>query len=137
MFEKSEPILTSTERAELVTIMNCKYAASLRGRRFSVEDECKSSFAQVTVTLSDEQRRFFYPVEGIMAHDEQGLEKKEAALFLIDYLDFYFIEYFQDDEDLYLPVDWDPRSFEGIEFRVRGQKRNLEKERLADEWLMS
>ncbi|MBI2603485.1 MAG: hypothetical protein HYW48_10565 [Deltaproteobacteria bacterium] len=127
--------LTSGESAELATIMNCKYASSLKGRLFFVETELRHSSVFVTVTLRDGAGSFFYPAEARMAPAEQGLTEREAALFLLDYLDFYFAEYFQEDEDVFLPIAWDQRSFEGVTFQVQGQKRNLEREALADEWL--
>ena len=131
--------LTSDECAELATIMNCKYASSLKGRLFFIETEHRHSsvFVTVTVTLRNGAGNFVYPAEGRMALAEQGLTEREAALFLLDYLDFYFAEYFQEDEDVFLPIAWDQRSFEGVEFQVRGQKRNLEREAAADKWLLT
>ena len=60
----------------------------------------------------------------------------EAALFLIDYIDTYFEEFLlEEDEELYLPIDWAKHTYEAVEFEVKGQIKNEKLEDMADDLL--
>ena len=135
MFANKKLVLTEEEKDSLTKILNTKYAGFLNKRLFQVEAFVEGDTAAVAVILQNPNNRFFYPVEARMLFREQNMNAKDAALFLIDYLDYYFEEYFRDDEDVYLTIDWSKHSFEGKDFYVKGQVLNPEQEKLADEWL--
>lgn len=134
MLSNKIAVLTEEERFNLSKILNTKYASYLEGRFFEIIAESASDYVNATVTLRNSTDRFHYPVEGRMVYREQNLSPKDAALFLIDYIDFYFDEFFKE-ADVYLTIDWSKHKFENKEFFMKGQILNLEGERLADEFL--
>jgi hypothetical protein len=62
------------------------------------------------------------------------MSSRDAALFLVDYIDAYYEEYLRDGET-FLPIDWAEYESEGVVFQLKGQVLNLEAEKLADEIL--
>src|SRR5436190_5743958 len=102
---KTEELLSADVTTELARLMTRKYATHVRDRTFSII--AKQEFDEVTavVTLSNPKETFYYPVEALMNFVEQEMKPAEAALFLIDYIDLYFEEFFEEDEGLYIPID--------------------------------
>lgn len=135
MSEKNLESLTSKECEELSHIMRIKYASYLRDRIFTIKVEVNRHDCLVNITLANQQETFFYPVEGRINFYEQELSPKDAAMLLIDYIDAYFEEFFKEDENVYLPIDWSPYSFEGFTLYLKAQVRNLKAERQADQIL--
>ena len=60
------------------------------------------------------------------------MKRKDAVLFLLDYIDCYFEEFFKEDENVFLPIDWSEYSFDEVPFQLKGQILNLHVEDLAD-----
>ena len=91
----------------------------------------------VTLTLSNESQSFVYPVEARIDSAKEGLSVRDASLFLIDYIDAYFEDFFADGEELYLPIDWADMTYDANNFQIKGQILNVKAEDLADELLKS
>ena len=87
------------------------------------------------VLLKKEDESFYYPVETQINLAEEGLSQKEAALFLFDYIDYYFDEYFKEDERIYLNIDWKKIQFDSKSFQIKGQILNLKQEKAAENLL--
>lgn len=128
-------IWTPEELAQLAKIMTLKYGASLRDRHFDITAHAATEGVFVTMTLSNESKTYFYPLEGRLAHVKQDLTAQEAVAILVDYMDAYFETFFHDGESTFIPIDWSPFSFEGHEFEMRGQILNLALEQEAESWL--
>lgn len=129
--------LEETDHTYLADLLNNKYDNYLLGKLFSVdshfvEDE---QGVYVTVTLTNGDQSFYYPVEARMDIDAEDMAKKEAAFFLVDYIDTYFEEYLLEEEDLFLTIDWSPQDYDAVKFQMRGQIRNLKLEKMADDLL--
>ncbi len=121
---------------ELAAAMQTKYRMALGERRFVVEAEIKGRGVFVKVTLENPERSFHYPVEARVLYEKEEMKSAEAALFLINYIDTYFEEFLlEEDEELFLPIDWSDHQYEGVNFQMKGQIHNLKLEELADEWL--
>lgn len=135
MLTTKESLILDTEIADLLKILNTKYAAYLKQRFFELEIGNEQNCILVTLTLRDQTNRFFYPVMAKINPQENELSQREAALLVIDYMDCYFEEYFKDNEGTYLNIDWAEHSFDDADFQMKGQILDLEKERLADEFL--
>lgn len=135
MLTTKESGLLDNEIADLLKILNTKYAAHLNQRFFELEIGGDQGHVLVTLTLRDPLKRFFYPVMAKISPQENNLSPREAALLVIDYMDCYFEEFFKDDEGTYLTIDWTGHTFEDVDFQMKGQILDLEKERLADEFL--
>lgn len=135
MLSNKTPILNDEEKSNLVRIMNTKYASYLEGRFFEIEIASDQDIVNVTVTLRNESDQFHYPVQGQIASKQQDLSPKDGAFLLLDYIDFYFEEFFKENGEVLLTIDWSKHTFDEKEFQIKGQIFNLQRERLADEWL--
>ncbi|MFK7828111.1 MAG: hypothetical protein AB8G05_28435 [Oligoflexales bacterium] len=133
--QKPNSPLSLEERIELERIMNIKYASKLNGRLFVItsHQDKASSFIKITLLNSDES--FYYPVEGRVEHKSQNLSAKEASLLLIDYIDSYFDEYLREDENVFVPIDWNEFTYEGITLSLKGQILDLKSQSIADKIL--
>jgi hypothetical protein len=135
MTTEQPKFVSPDECAELVRLMARKYAASLDHRYFEAELNKDSRGVYAKVTLRNQTGSFFYPVEGRLAHLDHDMSEREAALFLLNYIDAYFDEYFREGGEVYLPIDWADYEDDGIPLQLKGQIFNLEVERMADELL--
>jgi hypothetical protein len=124
--------LTGEEIRDLEKILNLKYISYIRQRDLRIAVDADEDYAFATVTLASDDKAFYYPVEGKIAHLRQNLSPKEAVLLLLDFIDLYFERYFKEDEETMIPIDWCQFDFEGVELLVRGQIKNLKAENEAD-----
>jgi hypothetical protein len=127
--------VTVEECAEFSRQMERKYAAFLRQRSFETKVRKDARGIYATVTLRNASGSYFYPVEGRVAHLDHDLSERAAALFVLDYIEAYFAEYFREDGGVFLPIDWADYECDGIPLQLKGQILNLEVEKMADELL--
>jgi hypothetical protein len=128
--------LTNEECVELAETMVKKYRIAMKDRTFSIAASVKDKGVYVTVLLSNPSQTYYYPVEGRLMYGPEEMTPIEAALFLVDYIDTYFEEYlYEEDEQIYLPIDWTDHEYEATNFQLRGQIQNKSLETMADEWL--
>lgn len=132
---QSREAITAEEATKLADLMNTKHKLFLAGRQFSVEAERDGSIVNAKVTLSNADRSFHYPVESRMDFVKEDMTQNEAALFLIDYIDLYFEDYFDDAENTFIPIDWTNFFYDATDFQMRGQILNLKVEEMADQFL--
>ena len=136
MTDKKEKFLTQEELNELAEAMDDKYRIGLNGRSFAIEAKVEGIGVLVKVTLENSEKTFVYPVEARIDFKKEEMTENKSALFLIDYIDTYFEEFLlEEDEELYLPIDWAKHTYEAVEFEVRGQIKNEKLEDMADELL--
>jgi hypothetical protein len=134
--EQNSDFLNEEDCDALAKAMESKYAMALKGRSFKVEAEVKGRGVFVKVILSNQDRSYYYPVEARVLYEKEELQRGEAALFLLDYIDAYFDDYLtQENEEVYLPIDWADFQYEAIDFQMRGQILNLKLEELAEQLL--
>lgn len=134
MNQKNE-ILSKQEEFSLIQILNRKYAVYLNGRFFRLEIESDKEACFISVTLQSSDQSFFYPVKVRATLRDKEASAKDVVFTILDYLDHYFEAYFVDGESTYLPIDWSPYSFEGIDFDLKGQVENKKLTNLADQIL--
>ena len=128
-------LLAEADLDFLASCMDKKYAMHLSGRGFKIKNWQADEGVYVEVTLAHKDRSFVYPVSGRIKHKQEEMSEREAALFLIDYIDSYFEEFWQEDEDLFIPIDWTNFDYEAVDFQLRGQIFNEKVESMADELL--
>lgn len=133
---KESLMLTLEEIQTLAEAMNTKYRLARRERLFQISVEKKGKGIYVTVLLANTEQSFYYPVEARILYEAEELSPRNAALFLIDYIDMYFEEFLlEEDESLYIPIDWADHQYDAIDFQIRGQIINKMLENMADELL--
>ena len=131
---QKDEILSNKEQEDLAKILNIKYASQLKDRSFFIEiSSGYKTMAEVSLTLKNKTESFYYPVKARIDLESNKMKKREAALFLLDYIEMYFEEYFENSEDTFLPIDWSNFSFEGSDFQMCGQIHNLNREKEADQ----
>lgn len=135
MRDPKELTLTTDETQELAATMGRKYASFLNERFFEIEAKFDGQGVYVTVLLRNDSGSFYYPVEGRIADSDHHMTRHQAGLFLLDYVDSYFEEFFRENGEVYLPIDWATFDWDGTQVQVRGQILNLELEEMADKWL--
>ncbi|MBC7660989.1 MAG: hypothetical protein H7249_14930 [Chitinophagaceae bacterium] len=130
--------LTNDECVELAETMVKKYRIAMKDRTFSIRAIVQGKGVYVTVLLANKDQSYYYPVEARLMFEAEEMEPHEAALFLVDYIDNYFEEYlYEEDEQIYLPIDWADHEYEATNFQIRGQILNQKLDSLADQWLIA
>jgi hypothetical protein len=132
--DELRPILTE-ESTLLEDVLNKKYAFYIKDKHFSVVARGDDSAVYVTVTLSNDDESYYYPVDARMKYKVEEMEQGEAALFLLDYIDAYFEEYLTESEDMMLCIDWADHEYDAVNFQIRGQIFNKKLEEMADKFL--
>jgi hypothetical protein len=129
-------LLTEEECAALAELMQKKYSALLNDRKFSIKVSADVDGVLATVLLKNDDDSYVYPVEARMMNHEEEMTPREALAFLIDYIDLYFEEFFfEEDQMLYIPIDWSNYEYEGVTFQMRGQILNAKADAMADQFL--
>jgi len=134
-FDPDSLVLTLEEIQKVEKSLNTKFASWLKDRNFQVSATADENSAEVNVTLKNHNESFCYPIESRIMHKEQNVSKKESVMFLVDYIESYFDEYFREEERVYLPIDWMAYDCEGISFQIKGQVLNVCLDNLADRLL--
>ena len=126
--------LEQTTRA--ISTLNQKHGRRLKGETFSITASEQDSTVIVCLYLAANDRSFEYRMESAVTVDEKLVHTKELALELaLDFLDWYLGEYFKNDRDLLLPLDWQPHRFGEFEVMAKGDVRNPDLDDMADAWL--
>ncbi|MCX6130978.1 MAG: hypothetical protein NTX25_18210 [Proteobacteria bacterium] len=134
--DKAAEFLTSEDCLAMALAMESKYKLAIKDRKFSIEATVKGRAVFVTVTLAKPDKSYVYPVEARILYEKEEMSRGEGAIFLIDYIDTYFEEFlYEEDEQLYLPIDWADHQYEAVDFQIRGQIRNKLLEDMADQLL--
>lgn len=77
-----------------------------------------------------------YPVECRVDLGQNSLSGPVAAQeLLLDFQDYYFGRYLEEDRDLYLTIDWGNVEFEEYIIQAKGQILNIKLEQLADQFM--
>lgn len=135
MSKKIENADAGQEYKEIMKLLNSKYAHILNDRFFRVVADYDENVLFLACILENGSRTFHYPVEARISYKDQNMSAEEAISLIIDYVDAYFEEYFQNDENTYISIDWLTHTFEDVEFDMRGQVKNLYMEELAEKLL--
>ena len=122
---------------DLARIMNLKYAPYRKDRYFSLR-LVEGVWVEIKVTLSSLDKTFVYPIEAKFESqdkDKTKAERQQHIFAVLDYIDQYFEEYFKEDENVFIPIDWSLHSWEGHEFYLKGQVVNEKLETMAERWI--
>lgn len=130
-----QEFMTATDAAYLAQCMNQKYAYFIKERAFSINAAVDQEWVVVKVVLANADDSFHYPVEARIKFESEEMAARDAALFLIDYIDLYFEEFLEEGEATYVPIDWTKHQYDASEFEMRGQIFNLKVERMGDDLL--
>jgi hypothetical protein len=132
-FEQLMPVWDQDENNKIVNLLNKKHSAYLDDETFELLSGSNKEQVQIKVCLKKNDNSVIYPIEVICnREDHPDLKPDEIARVILDYLDSYWYEYFSEERDLFVPLDWSGHAFEGVRFFLRGFVRNLGLETQAD-----
>lgn len=100
---------------------------------FEVSGHRSKEEVYTTVTLTNQDNSLHYPVECRMDLTVNPVAGPVAAQdVLLDFQDYYFGRYFEEDRDIYLTIDWSAVQFDNYTLQTKGQISNPKVEQLAD-----
>ncbi|BBH51674.1 hypothetical protein [Fluviispira sanaruensis] len=133
---KIENIWLEEEYLNIKKLLNKKHAAYLENEEFEIEAGVCKEQIQLKVSLRKHDNSVLYPIECVYVRElDDKVDHNEIAINMIDYLDLYWADYFIEDRDIFVPLDWSKHEFEGITFYLRGFIRNINLEEQAESFL--
>lgn len=134
--EKIVPVWENEDLFNMRRLLNKKHSAYLENEVFDVESGFSKEQIQIRVSLKKQDDSAFYPIECIFIKEiDDKIKDSEIAMSILDYLDIYWTDYFTEERNVFIPLDWSKHEFEGIVFYIRGFIRNLKLETEADAFL--
>lgn len=134
-FNQLVPIWSFQEISNLCSLMNKKHSIFLDDERFEILAGENKSQIQIQINLKKNDGTFEYPIECVFINEKKEENTQKIASLMLDYIDIYWTNYFQEDRDVFIPIDWNPHEYEGIPFHIRGSIRKKDLEIQADQFL--
>lgn len=132
----AKPLITPEYRTRVLALLHERHAGSLRDERFELEVRKEGDEAVVRLTLRSNDRTQVYWMEAAIEREKyQAMTEIQAIDVCLDFLDWYVGEYFREDRDAFLPLDWKPHRYGDVEVLARGELRNELLDDAADAWL--
>ncbi|MGB0591251.1 MAG: hypothetical protein ACPGU1_16360 [Myxococcota bacterium] len=132
----AHPIIDLEQSRRIVDALTTRYGRMLREERFSVSGRLEEGSVVVVVVLERHDRTFRYETCCAKAIPEDESESMMDTVDLcLDFLDWHFGQYFDEERELMLPLDWQRHRFGDGEVIARGDVRNPVLDDAADAWL--
>ncbi len=134
--DKLTPIWAKEENKRWENLLQKKHRLYLSDEEFIILTGYNKEQLQILFTFQKKDGSLFYPIEIVCMHtDYQTLKKETIAALIVDYIDSYFQEFFEENRSIYLPLDFSTHEHEDIKFFMRGFIRHKHLEKWADELL--
>lgn len=134
--EKASTIWSADELKLIEKSFVKKHSAYLENETFTIVAEQSKEQVQIKIVLQKIDLSVVYPIECVFVKElHQKVDSQKIAMLMLDYLDVYWTEYFAEDREVFLPIDWSKHDFEGLSLYMRGFIRNLNAENQADAFL--
>lgn len=132
----AKPLIDPQYRQRVLTLLRERHGSALRRERFELEVRREGDEAVVCLTLRRDDRTQVYTMEAAIERAKyRAMSQAQAIDICLDFLDWYLGEYFREERDLFLPLDWKPHRFGDVEVLARGELRNEFLDDAADAWL--
>lgn len=132
----ARPLLDSETQTDLLDNLQRRHGRRLRDERFDVRARLEEGSVIVGVDLARHDRKFLYRTECAKAvPEDDSLTILDTMHLCFDFLDWYLGQYFDNDRELLLPLDWKPHTFGDYDVLARGDVRNPVLDDAADAWL--
>ncbi len=136
ILKTQKPPLDPTYRTKVLGLLNERHGSALRAERFELDAIREHDDVIVRLVLRSDDRTHVYTMEAVVVRDKYpALSETQAVDLAIDFLDWYVGEYFREERDAFLPLDWKPHQFGDLEVMARGELRNEFLDDAADAWL--
>ena len=130
---------TPDEIAQMEAIFNEHFFENLKkDENIFFEGYYEDGVCYATLTLKNHDESFYYPVEtSISLKENPELDEKMARAALLNFIGEYFEDYFEENRETYITIDWAPYKAEGLTIYARGQVLNKKLENMGDDILKS
>lgn len=130
------PPLDPIIRSKALALLDERYGASLHNERFELDALREDGDVIVRLVLRSDDRTHVYTMEATILREKYpALSEPQAVDISLDFLDWYVGEYFREERDVFLPLDWKVHHFGDLEVMARGDLRNEFLDDAADAWL--
>ena len=133
---ESKPMSEFEARRIAQTLMQRHASYMADDEWFEVSGHRSKEEVHTTVALRNEDDSLNYPVDcrmDLTSNPVAGpLEGQEV---LLDFQDYYFGRFFEEDRDIYLTIDWSNIQFDKYTLQAKGQIRNPKVEKIADQFI--
>lgn len=134
--EKLKPVWTADELIDIKKLLNKRHSVYLENESFEIESGSSHNQVQISVSLKKNDNTACYPIECVFIKETGDVKESEIAMKMIDYLDIYWTNYFSEERNVFIPLDWSKHDFEGIMFYIRGFIRKPQLETYANNLLL-
>lgn len=133
---KRKPI-SEFEAQRIAQLLMQRHTAHLaEDEWFEVEGYRTPDEVYTKMTLRNEDDSMVYPVECRIDLEYNNIKSQlQGQDLLLDFQDYYFGRYFEENRDLYLTIDWGAIQFDEFTLQARGQILNPKLDRLTDRFL--
>jgi hypothetical protein len=132
----SKPLLDAAYRARALKLLTDRHGSSLHDEHFEIDARKEEDNVVVICTLRSADRTYVYTMEACVPRQTYpAVTPAEALEISLDFLDWYLGEFFREERDAFLPLDWKVMRFGDIEIMAKGDLRNEFLDEAADAWL--
>lgn len=132
----SASLIDNEQNRHILDALNSRHGRMLRDERFSVSANLAEGSVVLRLVLERHDRSFRYQMEAAReVPEDESRSVQETLELCLDFLDWYLGEYFDNERELLLPLDWQPHRFGDVEVLARGDVRNPSLDEAADAWL--
>jgi len=130
---------TPDEIAQMEAVFNERFFDDLKkDENIFFEGYYEEGICYVTLILKNQDESFYYPVESSLSlKDNPELDEEGAKIALLDFIGGYFEDYFEENRETYITIDWAKHKVEDLTLYARGQVLNKKLENMADDILKS
>ena len=130
---------TPEEIAQMEAVFNERFFDNLKkDENVFFEGYYEDGVCYITLTLKNHDESFYYPIEtSMLLKENPELDAEGARIALLDFIGTYFEDYFEENREAYIPIDWAPYKIDGLTIYARGQVLNKKLENMADDILKS
>ena len=128
---------TPEEIGEIEAVFNDRFFAYLKtDENIFVEGHYSEATCFITLIFKNQDETYYYPFEASLSSVENpDIQADEAKMTLVDFIGAYFDEFFAEERQTYVPINWATFNIEGVKIKARGQISNKKLEKQADELL--
>jgi len=132
----SKSILDAKRYAAIFKVLHDRHGTSLMDETLTIAARIEGANPLFQVVLEKKDRTIRYTMEAAVSRVAYpAMSLGETLDVCVDFLDWYLAEYFREDRDAFLPLDWKAFRFGDLEVMARGDLRNALLDDLADAWL--
>ena len=132
----SKSIVDPKRHAAIYKLLHDRHGTSLMDETLTMSARVEGDNPVFQVVLEKTDRTVKYTMEAALSRAAYpAMSLSEGLDVCVDFLDWYLAEYFREDRDAFLPLDWKAFRFGDLEVMARGDLRNALLDDLADAWL--